>query len=918
MEIHADEPYKSPLLLRIASLASRAVFFLAVLALAGFLFKVPVLASFFRESIPMAPSTALCFILLSGALMLRNSRSPWSGRAIYAAAVCVASVSLVVLFRRIATFGKLEVIPLWQMSPVTAALFLLAATGLLRLARDRTGPDRAALAADSTLLLLSSLILTGYLYGSPLFYGGQTIPVAFPTGAAFFALSAALLLSDPESLKTTPFFGNSVEAVLLRNFLPLTAAAVLLNGVVNLAGRSFFGGLPIINALSALAAMAAAAWLARRVALRVGGELTLAQRQRREGEARYRALVDASADGILTADLETRKFKFANPAICRMLGYTAEELTGLGVTEIHPKDALPAVIAEFEAQARGEKLLAPDIPCLRKDGTVFYADINTVRTVIDGRDCNLGMFRDSTERRKAEEGLRESEERYRSLFENMLNGFAYCRMLFDGEKPADFVYLSVNKAFETLTGLKNAAGRKVSEVIPGIREADPGLFEIYGRVARTGKPETFETYVEALKMWFSVSAYSPAKDHFVAVFDVVTARKQAEEALRKSETRLRATLEAAADGILAVDSEGKVAGANRRFAELWRIPRALLERGDDKALLDFVLEQLSDPGAFLKKVRELYDSDDESLDTLAFRDGRFFERFSLPMKLDGGRIGRVWSFRDVTAHRRAELEKERLNAELLEKNRELENFLYLTTHDLRGPLINILGFSQNLEGYAKRLREALAPAPLPAGARKTVDELAGNSIPAALGFILESSRKMDSLISALLKVSRIGRVEMKPATVDMGELAEKILASMRYQLEEAGGEIRCGDLPPCLADPDAVNRIFSNLLDNALKYRREDSPPRIELAGERREGLVVYTVADNGAGIPEKDLHGIWNLFYRHEKAGEKAGEGIGLAMVRRMAERNGGRIWVESKEGKGSVFYVGLPAAPAPPGRAI
>ena len=134
--------------------------------------------------------------------------------------------------------------------------------------------------------------------------------------------------------------------------------------------------------------------------------------------------------------------------------------------------------------------------------------------------------------RTAEKALKESEKHYRSLFENMLEGFAYCRMLFEDNKPQDFIYLEVNTAFEQLTGLKNIVGKKVTEVIPGIREADPELFEIYGRVALTGKPERFEMHVKALSAWFSVSVYSTEKEYFVAVFDVITERKKLEEQLR--------------------------------------------------------------------------------------------------------------------------------------------------------------------------------------------------------------------------------------------------------------------------------------------------------------------------------------------------------------------------------------------------
>ncbi len=175
---------------------------------------------------------------------------------------------------------------------------------------------------------------------------------------------------------------------------------------------------------------------------------------------------------------------------------------------------------------------------------------------------------------RTEEALRESEERYHSLFMNMLNGYAYCKMVFEGAKPLDFIYLDVNAAFEKLTGLKNVINRKVSEVIPGIRETDPELFEIYGRVAMTGRPERFETYVEALHNWFSISIYSPGKEYFVAVFDVITERKQADESLRQSEARFSTVFKNSPIGIVisGVD-DGKFYDVNDSFLNVYGYSR---------------------------------------------------------------------------------------------------------------------------------------------------------------------------------------------------------------------------------------------------------------------------------------------------------------------------------------------------------
>ena len=186
----------------------------------------------------------------------------------------------------------------------------------------------------------------------------------------------------------------------------------------------------------------------------------------------------------------------------------------------------------------------------------------------------------------AEESRRESEGMYRSLFENMLNGFALCRMIFDVTTPLDFIYLSVNDAFEKQTGLKDVVGRRVSEVIPGVRESDPMLFDIYGRVALTGKPEQFETYVEALEQWYWISVYSPAREHFVAVFDVISDRKRNEQSLRESEERFRMIFEHSIDAIMLTRTDGSILAANPEACRVFDMCETEICRSGRDGLVD--------------------------------------------------------------------------------------------------------------------------------------------------------------------------------------------------------------------------------------------------------------------------------------------------------------------------------------------
>ena len=258
----------------------------------------------------------------------------------------------------------------------------------------------------------------------------------------------------------------------------------------------------------------------------------------RESEEGFRQLFEHGADCLILHDRGT--IIEVNQQACRSLGYTREELLGMSLFDIEMGYSKEYLIDLWE---KGKDVVTLSGIYRRKDGLTFPAEIRAGEITYRGKILRLAAARDVSARKQAEEALQESEEYYRSLFNNMLNGYAYCQMYFEQGRPVDFIFLNVNKAFGDLTGLMEVIGKKVSEAIPGMRESDPEFLEMCGRVALTGIPERAECYVESLKMWFAISVSSPLKEYFVAIFDVITERKRAEEALRASETALRQSQE---------------------------------------------------------------------------------------------------------------------------------------------------------------------------------------------------------------------------------------------------------------------------------------------------------------------------------------------------------------------------------------
>lgn len=248
-------------------------------------------------------------------------------------------------------------------------------------------------------------------------------------------------------------------------------------------------------------------------------------------------------------------------------------------------------------------------------------------------------------------------------------------------------------------------------------------------------------------------------------------------------------------------------------------------------------------------------------------------------------------------------------SELSRANEEIQRFAYIVSHDLRSPLVNVLGFTSELDAARKTLRGFLDR--LFADHPQLRDEAAWlaveEDLPEALSFIRASTEKMDRLINSILELSRQGRRTLKPEPLDMTELVEGVAASLHQRAEAAGATITVDPLPPITADRVAVEQILSNLVENALKYLSPARTGAVRVEGRKLGRRVEIAVIDNGRGIAPADHSRIFDLF-RRAGAQDQPGEGIGLANVRALAYRLGGRVSVESQLDEGARFTLTLP----------
>jgi PAS domain S-box-containing protein len=378
----------------------------------------------------------------------------------------------------------------------------------------------------------------------------------------------------------------------------------------------------------------------------------------RRSEERLRLMANNATDAVFAYDMD-RRLVFANPGVERLYGYPTDELSRRGFIDWGHPDDRGRIRSMWESLFLGRAFSGEEYRIITRDGEERWVS-GTWGPILDedGRQVGVqGVDRDVTERRRAETALREAEARFRTLVEQVP------AIVYNADFGTAGAWTYVSPQIEELLGYS-----------PDEWMADPTLFdqrlhpddraaylEEEERARESGRLAAEYRIVarDGTVRWFrddaTVVGRSDGGTFLRGLMLDISEARRTEQELERSLSLLEATLDSTADGILVVDQDGRTLSFNRRFAEMWRIPDDLLESRDDERMLGLVLDQLSDPDAFLAKVRELYsDPDAESSDTIEFADGRVFDRYSKPQRIGGHSVGRVWSFRDVTERAGAE------------------------------------------------------------------------------------------------------------------------------------------------------------------------------------------------------------------------------------------------------------------------
>jgi PAS domain S-box-containing protein len=546
------------------------------------------------------------------------------------------------------------------------------------------------------------------------------------------------------------------------------------------------------------------------------------------------------------------------------------------------------------------------------------------------------MFRRAQAVQEANQALSEERQHLRGLFQQAPGFMAALG-------GPDHVFTMANAAYLQLIGRENIVGKPVRDALPEV--VGQGFIDLLDRVYHSGQPFVGRSIRIHLKQSpgdvreerFLDFVYQPIFDPdgqvsgiFVQGHDV-TEQKRSEEALRESEERFRAIANSIDQLIWATQPDGYHDYYNQRWYEYTGVPEGSTDgeawngmfHPDDQERAWGVWRRCLATGEPYHIEYRLRHRSGEYRWVLgraqAVRDeeGRIKRWFGtctdihdLRQAQDALRESRERALRTEEETRRlASILAERVT-ELDAANEEIQRFAYIVSHDLRAPLVNVMGFTSELEGAQAEIERFYR------NVRQTDSNLISpetraaieSDLPEEIGFIRSSTVKMDKLIRAILKLSREGRRVLAPEPIDMAQLLEAQRHSVAHQLHERSAVLLIEPLPDLTSDRFAIEQIFGNLIDNAVKYLHPSRPGRIAVRGRHLGANVIYEIEDNGRGIDPKDFERIFDLF-RRSGVQDQQGEGIGLAHVRALVRRLGGTISVSSRLGEGSIFTVVLPS---------